>query len=38
LGELPFRLDCGDDTEARIEPFDVVPLDVADWWPPMPAG
>lgn len=28
-----------DDTEARIEPFDVVPLNVADWWPPaMPEG
>ena len=24
-----------DETEARIEPFDVVPLDVADWWPPV---
>jgi Uma2 family endonuclease len=24
----------GDETEARIEPFDVVPLDVARWWPP----
>ena len=23
-----------DETEARIEPFDVVPLNVADWWPP----
>jgi Uma2 family endonuclease len=23
-----------DETEARIEPFDVVPLRVADWWPP----
>ena len=23
-----------DETEARIEPFDVVPLHVADWWPP----
>jgi Uma2 family endonuclease len=26
----------GDDREARIEPFDVVPLDVASWWPPEP--
>lgn len=24
----------GDETEARIEPFDAVPLNVADWWPP----
>jgi Uma2 family endonuclease len=24
----------GDETEARIEPFDAVPLDVASWWPP----
>ncbi len=24
----------GDETEARIEPFDVIPLDVASWWPP----
>jgi len=24
----------GDDTEARIEPFDEVPLDIASWWPP----
>jgi Uma2 family endonuclease len=23
-----------DETEARIEPFDVVPLNLADWWPP----
>jgi len=23
-----------DETEARIEPFDVVPLDIASWWPP----
>jgi Uma2 family endonuclease len=23
-----------DETEARIEPFDVVPLDVTGWWPP----
>jgi Uma2 family endonuclease len=23
-----------DDAEARIEPFDVVPLNVAQWWPP----
>jgi hypothetical protein len=22
------------ETEARIEPVDVVPLNVADWWPP----
>ena len=26
----------GDETEARIEPFDEVPLDVASWWPPAP--
>jgi Uma2 family endonuclease len=25
---------CSDETEARIEPFDLVPLNVADWWPP----
>jgi hypothetical protein len=24
----------GDETEARIEPFDVVPIDVSSWWPP----
>jgi len=24
----------GDETQARIEPFDVVPIDVASWWPP----
>jgi hypothetical protein len=24
----------GDEAEARIEPFDVVPIDVASWWPP----
>jgi hypothetical protein len=23
-----------DQTEARIAPFDAVPLNVADWWPP----
>ena len=23
-----------DQTEARIEPFDAVALNVADWWPP----
>jgi Uma2 family endonuclease len=23
-----------DETEARIDPFDVVPLNVSDWWPP----
>jgi Uma2 family endonuclease len=23
-----------EETEARIEPFDVVPLNVRDWWPP----
>lgn len=23
-----------DETEARLEPFDTVPLNVADWWPP----
>jgi Uma2 family endonuclease len=28
----------GDDAEARIEPFDVVPLDVASWWPPLAPG
>lgn len=37
------RLDSGawrtigtysEETEARIEPFDVVPIHVADWWPP----
>jgi hypothetical protein len=27
-----------DETEARIEPFDVIPLNVADWWPPAPPG
>ena len=26
----------GDETEARIAPFDAVPLDVANWWPPAP--
>jgi Uma2 family endonuclease len=26
----------GDETEARIEPFDTVPFNVADWWPPAP--
>ena len=25
-----------DQTEARIAPFDAVPLNVADWWPPAP--
>jgi Uma2 family endonuclease len=25
-----------DETEARIAPFDAVPLNVADWWPPAP--
>ena len=25
-----------DETEARIAPFDAVPLNVADWWPPGP--
>jgi Uma2 family endonuclease len=24
-----------DETEVRIEPFDAVPLSVADWWPPV---
>ena len=24
-----------DETEARVEPFDVVPLNVFDWWPPL---
>lgn len=24
-----------DETEARIAPFDAVPLNVADWWPPL---
>jgi Uma2 family endonuclease len=23
----------GDDREARLEPFDIVPLDIASWWP-----
>lgn len=23
-----------DETEARLEPFDEVPLDIASWWPP----
>jgi hypothetical protein len=23
-----------DETEARVEPFDVVSLNIADWWPP----
>jgi hypothetical protein len=23
-----------DETEARIAPFDAVPLNVRDWWPP----
>ena len=27
-----------DETEARIAPFDVVPLNVADWWPPAAPG
>jgi Uma2 family endonuclease len=40
---IAYRLESGgwrtigtysDETEARIEPFDVVPLNVADWWPP----
>jgi hypothetical protein len=26
------------ETEARIEPFDTVPLDVASWWPPTAPG
>src|SRR3954471_7248692 len=26
----------GDETETRIEPFDAVALNVADWWPPAP--
>jgi Uma2 family endonuclease len=26
------------ETEARIAPFDAVPLDVADWWPPTAPG
>jgi Uma2 family endonuclease len=25
-----------DETEARIAPFDAVPLNVANWWPPAP--
>jgi hypothetical protein len=38
-----YRLEAGawrvigaysDETEARIEPFDTVPLNIADWWPP----
>jgi Uma2 family endonuclease len=24
-----------DETEARIAPFDAVPLNIADWWPPV---
>ena len=40
------RLEChhwvtigtySDQTEARIAPFDAVPLNVADWWPPVSA-
>lgn len=27
-----------DETEARIEPFDTVPLNIADWWPPIGPG
>jgi len=27
-----------DETEARIEPFDTVPLNIADWWPPIGSG
>lgn len=23
-----------DETEARLEPFHAIPLNVADWWPP----
>jgi hypothetical protein len=23
-----------DETEVRVEPFDVVPVNVASWWPP----
>ena len=26
-----------DETEVRIPPFDAVPLNVTDWWPPAPA-
>jgi len=42
---MAYRLEAGawrmlgtysTETEARIEPFDVVPLNVADWWPPDP--
>ena len=40
---VTYRLESGawrmigtysNETEARIEPFDMVPLNVADWWPP----
>lgn len=40
---VAYRLESGawrtigtysEETEARIEPFDVVPLNVAEWWPP----
>ena len=40
---IAYRLESGawrtigtysEETEARIEPFDVVPLNVAEWWPP----
>jgi Uma2 family endonuclease len=27
-----------DETEARIDPFNAVALNVADWWPPAPRG
>ncbi len=27
-----------DETEVRIAPFDVVPLNIHDWWPPAPAA
>jgi Uma2 family endonuclease len=27
-----------DETEVRIAPFDAVPLNVTDWWPPAPAA
>lgn len=28
----------GDDTEARLAPFDAVPIDVASWWAGLPLG
>jgi len=41
---VAYRLESGawrvigtysNETEARIEPFDTVPVNVADWWPPV---